>query len=154
VTVVEPRPAQGRPRAIQAIAALFVVTGVLHFVIPHSYTSIVPPFLPARLFLVYLSGALELVGGAGLLIPRTRRPAALALIALLAAVFPANVQMLANAVAAVEEWARCQSATEVHLNVWTFNEAAVRLYADIGYAPRTQLMVKRLPSLEPKAGRS
>jgi len=94
------RVSPGRLRAVYAIAALFVVTGVLHFVIPHSYTSIVPPFLPARLFLVYLSGALELAGGVGLLVPRTRRAAALGLIALLAAVFPANVQMLADAVAA------------------------------------------------------
>ncbi|HEV7589250.1 MAG TPA: hypothetical protein VGO40_14135 [Longimicrobium sp.] len=90
----------GRTRAVHAIAALFIVTGVLHFVIPRSYESIVPPFLPARLFLVYLSGACELAGAAGLLVPRTRRVAALGLIALLAAVFPANVQMLVNAVGA------------------------------------------------------
>ena len=94
------RASPGRVLAVGAIAALFIVTGVLHFVIPRSYESIVPPFLPARLFLVYLSGALELAGGIGLLVPRTRRPAALGLIALLAAVFPANVQMLADAVAA------------------------------------------------------
>ncbi|HVG44988.1 MAG TPA: hypothetical protein VM890_09665 [Longimicrobium sp.] len=84
---------------IRAIAALFVVAGVLHFVIPGSYEAIVPRFLPARRFLVYLSGACELAGGAGLLVPRTRRAAALGLVALLAAVFPANVQMLAAAAA-------------------------------------------------------
>jgi len=107
MTAAGPRPivdgvgAQpGRIRAVHAVAALFIVTGVLHFVIPRSYESIVPPFLPARLFLVYLSGACELAGGLGLLVPRTRRAAALGLIALLAAVFPANVQMLVNAVAA------------------------------------------------------
>ena len=94
------RASPGRMLAIRAIAALFVVAGVLHCVIPRSYEAIVPPFLPARLFLVYLSGAFELAGGVGLLVPRTRRPAALGLIALLAAVFPANVQMLADAVAA------------------------------------------------------
>jgi len=91
---------RGRIYAVRAIAALFVVAGVLHFAIPRSYESIVPPYLPARLFLVYLSGACELAGGVGLLVPRTRRAAALGLIALLAAVFPANVQMLAAAVAA------------------------------------------------------
>ena len=92
-----------RPRrgyGVWAVAALFLVTGVLHFVIPRSYEAIVPPFLPARRFLVYLSGACELAGGAGVLVPRTRRAAAVGLVALLAAVFPANVQMLANAVAA------------------------------------------------------
>lgn len=91
-----------RPRrgyGVYAIAALFLVTGVLHFVIPRGYEAIVPPFLPARRFLVYLSGACELAGGLGVLVPRTRRAAALGLVALLAAVFPANVQMLANAAA-------------------------------------------------------
>src|SRR4051794_20596028 len=90
----------GRRGAVYAVAAIFILAGVLHFAIPRSYESIVPPFLPARLFLVYLSGACELAGGVGLLVPRTRRLAALGLIALLAAVFPANVQMLANAMAA------------------------------------------------------
>lgn len=83
-----------------AIAALFVAAGVMHFVIPRSYAAIVPPTLPAPLLLVYASGACEILGGAGVLIPRTRRWAAIGLIALLAAVFPANVQMLLNAVAA------------------------------------------------------
>ena len=91
---------RGRALAIGLLAALFIGTGVLHFVIPRGYESIVPHFLPARRFLVYLSGACELAGGVGLLVPRTRRAAALGLIALLAAVFPANVQMLADAVAA------------------------------------------------------
>jgi len=98
--VTGPRPAPARARAVYAIAALFVAAGVLHFVIPRSYEAIVPPSLPARLFLVYLSGACELAGGVGLLVPRTRRLAALGLIALLAAVFPANVQMLVDAAAA------------------------------------------------------
>jgi uncharacterized membrane protein len=107
VTAADPRRVEdggvgrpGRVRAVHAIAALFVVTGVLHFVIPHSYEAIVPRVLPARLFLVYLSGACELAGGIGVLVPRTRRAAALGLVALLAAVFPANVQMLVDAVGA------------------------------------------------------
>lgn len=83
-----------------AIAALFVGAGVLHFVIPRSYAAIVPPSLPAPLLLVYASGACEILGGIGVLVPRARRLAAIGLIALLAAVFPANVQMLLNAVAA------------------------------------------------------
>ena len=91
--------ARSRRYGVWAVAALFLVAGVLHFAIPRSYEAIVPPFLPARRFLVYLSGACELAGGAGVLVPRTRRAAALGLVALLAAVFPANVQMLANAVA-------------------------------------------------------
>jgi uncharacterized membrane protein len=93
-------PRLGGLGALHVIAALFLVTGALHFLIPGSYEAIVPPYLPAARLLVYLSGAAELAGGIGLLLPRTRRAAALGLIALLAAVFPANVQMLANALAA------------------------------------------------------
>lgn len=94
------RPIPARTLAVYALAALFVGAGAMHFAIPRSYEAIVPPALPARLFLVYLSGACEIAGGLGLLVPRTRRLAALGLIALLAAVFPANVQMLADALAA------------------------------------------------------
>ena len=83
-----------------AIAGVFVGAGILHFVIPRSYLAIVPALFPARLFLVYLSGAAEVAGGLGVLLPRTRRWAAIGLIALLAAVFPANVQMLAAAITA------------------------------------------------------
>jgi uncharacterized membrane protein len=89
-----------RTAARLAVAAIFVAAGVLHFVIPRSYAAIVPPALPAPLLLVYLSGVCEILGGVGVLVPRTRRWAAIGLVALLAAVFPANVQMLLNAVAA------------------------------------------------------
>jgi GNAT superfamily N-acetyltransferase len=53
--------------------------------------------------------------------------------------------------AAVEQWAREHAAAEVHLDVWSFNETAIRLYAELGYAPRTQRMVKPLDSLHRKA---
>lgn len=77
-----------------ALVLLFVGAGVLHFVRPLPYVRIVPPYLPAPLLLVYLSGAAELAGGLGLLFPATRRLAAWGLLALLVAVFPANVYML------------------------------------------------------------
>ena len=63
------RPAARIRAGRLAVAALFVATGVLHFVIPRSYEAIVPPILPARLFLVYLSGACEIAGGIGVLVP-------------------------------------------------------------------------------------
>ena len=72
---------------------MYVVAGVLHFVVPELYVQIVPPRLPAALALVYLSGFAEVVVGVGVLIPRTRRYAAWATIALLVAVFPADVYM-------------------------------------------------------------
>ena len=56
-----------------------------------------PPYLPLHRELVYLSGAMEIAGGLGLLPRRTRRVAGIGLILLLVAVLPANVQMLLDA---------------------------------------------------------
>jgi uncharacterized membrane protein len=71
--------------------------GVMHFVKPHWYMRIMPPYLPAHRELVYASGVAEIVGALGTMHPRTRRPAGLFLIATLVAVFPANVDMLVRA---------------------------------------------------------
>jgi len=80
------------------LAALMIFAGVMHFVDPETFVKIVPPYLPAALLLVYVSGVFEILGGAGLLIPRLRRAAGLGLIALYAAVFPANVYMAMNGI--------------------------------------------------------
>jgi uncharacterized membrane protein len=76
-----------------ALALLFVAAGVNHFVHPAFYAAIVPPWLPAPGALVAISGAAEIAGGLGVLVPRLRRAAGWGLIALLIAVFPANIQM-------------------------------------------------------------
>jgi uncharacterized membrane protein len=73
------------------LAALFVVAGIMHFVVPDSYVRIVPPALPVPRFLVALSGIAEILGGSGLLLSSTRRAAAWGLLLLLVAVFPANI---------------------------------------------------------------
>lgn len=77
---------------------MYVVAGIFHFLVPGVYVQIVPPVFPAPLALVYLSGLAEIAVGIGLLIPRTRRYAAWATIALLVAVFPANVYMATSGV--------------------------------------------------------
>ena len=74
-------------------AVLFVAAGVNHFVNPGFYEAIVPPGFPAPRLLVAVSGAGEIAGGLGLMVRRLRRPAGWGLIALLVAVFPANVYM-------------------------------------------------------------
>jgi len=74
-------------------AALFVAAGVDHFVNSEFFRRIVPPIFPAPRLLVAVSGVCEIAGGIGLLIRPLRRPACWGLIALLIAVFPANIYM-------------------------------------------------------------
>ena len=78
------------------LALSFIIVGVLHFINPEPFVMIMPSILPWPLELVYLSGLFELLGGVGLLIPTTRHLAAWGLIALLIAVYPANINMLVN----------------------------------------------------------
>jgi len=67
--------------------------GVRHFTNPAPFVQIVPSYCPFPDALVAISGAAEIAGGVGLLVPAVRRPAAWGLIALFLAVFPANVNM-------------------------------------------------------------
>jgi uncharacterized membrane protein len=80
-----------------ALGGFFLVAGLLHFLRPKPYVSIVPDALPRKREIVYASGAAELAGAAGVLIPGTRRVAGWWLIATLIAIFPANVNMAVNA---------------------------------------------------------
>ena len=76
-----------------ALALMFAFTAVTHFA-PRTRADLirmVPPWLPQPALLVTVTGVLELVGAAGLLVPSLASVAALALVALLIAMFPANV---------------------------------------------------------------
>lgn len=76
------------------LANFFIGAGVNHFVMPRAYERIVPPPLDGRARrVVQISGVAEIAGGVGVLAPATRRAAGIGLLALLAAVFPANVHM-------------------------------------------------------------
>jgi uncharacterized membrane protein len=78
------------------LAALFLLAGVMHFASPGPFVRIVPPFLPWPAALVAISGAAEIAGALGLLTMKWRRLAAYGLVALLIAVFPANIYMAVN----------------------------------------------------------
>ncbi|CAN5279211.1 DoxX family protein [soil metagenome] len=81
---------------LYTMVVLYVAAGINHFIKPNIYLSIVPSYLPYHVELVYISGACEILFGL-LLIPfLTRKWAALGIILLLIAVFPANVQMMLN----------------------------------------------------------
>lgn len=73
------------------LAAFFVLAGLNHFRDPNFYRAMMPPLLPAPGALNVISGVCEILGGLGVLLPQTRRFAGWGLIALLIAVFPANI---------------------------------------------------------------
>ena len=79
--------------ALGFIFLWFAIGGVAHFLVTGFFLKIIPPGLPLRLEAVYISGVFELLGAAGLLIPKLRRAAALGLFALIIAVTPANIYM-------------------------------------------------------------
>lgn len=80
--------------ALRGLAAIFFVgAGTNHFLMPEIYLGMMPPWLPAPLAMNAVSGLAEVLGGIGLLIPATRRMAGWGLIALLVAVFPANLHV-------------------------------------------------------------
>jgi uncharacterized membrane protein len=80
------------------MGALYITTWTLHFLITRRYVAIMPPYLPAPRTLVLISGAAEIVGGVGVLVPSPpiRRAAAWGLVALLIAVMPANLYMVTD----------------------------------------------------------
>jgi uncharacterized membrane protein len=75
------------------LAAMLALTGVAHFVPPlrDNLIAIVPPQLPAPGLLVSITGVLEFLGAVGLLVPVTRVAAAVCLLLLMLAMFPANI---------------------------------------------------------------
>ena len=78
------------------LAGFMTSVGITHFTRPEGFLTIVPPYLPWPLALVYISGFFEVLGGVGLLIPPLRKRAAWGLVALYIAVFPANLNMALN----------------------------------------------------------
>lgn len=83
-------------RSARLLGATFIFTGTLHFLRPKMYEAIMPPYIPAPAEMVAVSGAAEIAGGVAALFARSHRFARLWLLALLVAVFPANVHMAVN----------------------------------------------------------
>jgi uncharacterized membrane protein len=86
--------------AVVLAAIFYIGAGTLHFLKPEPYLRIMPPYLPWHIAMVRVSGAFEILGGLGLLLPETRRAAAWGLVLLLIAVFPANLYMATNPIEA------------------------------------------------------
>jgi uncharacterized membrane protein len=78
---------------IYVMSFMYIFIGIKHFTDPQYFLDIVPPQLPSKLFLVYFTGLIEVVGGAAILTPKTRKVGAYLLIFLLLTVFPANIYL-------------------------------------------------------------
>jgi uncharacterized membrane protein len=93
------RLASWRNAGLGALAIMFLVTSSAHFNgLKYDLAAMMPEPLPDGLWIIYLSGLFEIAGAIGLLIPQTRRLAGLALVLLLVAQFPANVNAALNGI--------------------------------------------------------
>ena len=113
-------------RSRLALAALMLVMGTLHFVVPQPFMRLVPAWLGRPRFWTYASGVAELASGALLLSPRTKRFGGMAAAATMVAVFPANVQMALDQGAptsafALGAWLRLP--LQVPLIAWAWRQA-------------------------------
>ena len=87
------RGERGR-RSRWLLAAFFIGSGINHFLMPRAYQQIVPPRLKDDAKrVVDVTGVAEVLGGVGVMLGPTRRLSGVGLVALLAAVFPANLYM-------------------------------------------------------------
>ena len=74
----------------------FILVGIEHFRSPQKFVDIVPNYLPFALFLVYLTGIIEIVGGLGIIYPETREITGRLMVLFLIAIYPANFNMWIN----------------------------------------------------------
>ena len=82
-----------------ALVIMFLFTGISHFTsMKYDFAAMIPAPLPNGLWVIYLTGVLEIAGAIGLLIPQTRKLAGICLAVYLVAVFPANVYAALNEV--------------------------------------------------------
>ena len=77
--------------SIIIMSLFYIMAGTNHFINPDWYVRIVPPILPFKTAIVYISGILEIILGSLLIFPKTRFIAGWGLIMLLVAVYPANI---------------------------------------------------------------
>lgn len=75
------------------LALIMIGAGIMHFTNPMFFVRMVPALLGDPLLITWVSGGCELLLGAALLWPRSRKLAGLGLIALYVAVLPANLNM-------------------------------------------------------------
>jgi len=81
-----------------SLAIVFVFTGLSHFIMTEPMAQMLPPWIPMRMPIIYITGVVELAAAAGLLVPRLCRLTGIYLIAFLILVLPANIYAAINRV--------------------------------------------------------
>ena len=112
------------------MAVFYVLAGLMHFRRPDYYMPMMPPYLPWHAALVFLSGLAEFGLGIAVLIPSLRRAAAWGIIALLIAVFPANIHIAMHNVpvfgategAGIWNWLRLPLQAVLVLWAWWYTQ--------------------------------
>ena len=143
-------PLARRKRTLSRVMGVtYAIAGVSHFLAPDAFARAVPPEFPRPRALVYVSGLAEVALGLGMQFDRTRRASAWGIVALLVAVFPANVYMATDdaaadfvpdrlaGVARVAAWVRLPFQAVLVLWAWwhSLPESAVESEGD---APETE----------------
>lgn len=111
------------PWHLYLMASLYILAGINHFRVPRIYVKMIPSSLPSPKLLNALSGAAEIILGILLCIPSVSSFAAWGIIALLIAIFPANVYMYTNEKAAMglPKWVRLiRLPLQLALIYWAF----------------------------------
>jgi uncharacterized membrane protein len=138
------RLASWREAGRLALVLMFLFTGATHFSdMQHDYAAMIPAPLPRDLWVIYLTGALQIAGATGLLIPRLRRLAALCLALLLVAMLPANVNAALSGIPFRGEvptalWLRVPIQVLFILTIW-WTSIKVPSPAEPGQARSTRL---------------
>ena len=111
----------------------YLVSGMNHFLHPATYMAIMPPYIPSPLAMIYISGAAEILGGTGMLIPnrfvfpRTRSLAAWGIIVLLIAIWPVHLNMCLHpeqfpAIPVWAMWVRLPLQLPLMLWAWIYTQ--------------------------------
>ncbi|MDX1959736.1 MAG: DoxX-like family protein [Leptospiraceae bacterium] len=84
--------------SLALMVCFYLLAGALHFIMPEFYLKLIPDYFPEKThkIIVYLSGLAEIILGFGVITPQYRKLSAMGIIALLIAVFPANIHAYVN----------------------------------------------------------
>ncbi|MBC2845965.1 DoxX family protein [Winogradskyella flava] len=95
------------PIGLYIMAAIYIVAGIMHFIIPKVYMRVMPRYLPNHKFWVYVSGIAEILLGMGLCFPGLKNISIYLIIVMLAVfLFTIHIYMLSSkkASAGIPKW--------------------------------------------------